>query len=78
MQSAVDGLWPYTHELFEDNDLRAPWLSIVEPALVEATLDRPVDGWAPTGGRRGLHTEHLSLLLAELQVLHRAHPGATW
>jgi len=78
MQAAVDGLWPYTHELFEDNDLRGSWLSTVEPVLAEATLDRPADGWAPTGGRRGLHTEHLSLLLAEMQVLHRAHPGARW
>jgi ring-1,2-phenylacetyl-CoA epoxidase subunit PaaC len=78
MQSAVDWLWPYTHELFEDNDHRGPWLSIVERVLAEATLQRPADGWAPTGGRRGLHTEHLSLLLAEMQVLHRAHPGARW
>ena len=31
-----------------------------------------------TGGRTGIHTEHLSRLLAEMQVLHRAHPGATW
>jgi ring-1,2-phenylacetyl-CoA epoxidase subunit PaaC len=78
MQAAVDGLWPYTHELFEDNDLRESWLSTVEPVMAEATLDRPADGWAPAGGRRGLHTEHLSRLLAEMQVLHRAYPGARW
>jgi len=78
MQSAVDGLWPYTHELFEGGDHRDAWLSIVEPVLAEATLDRPADGWAPTGGRVGRHTEHLSYLLAEMQVLHRAHPGARW
>jgi len=79
MQAAVDEVWPYTHELFEDDaDLRGAWLSIVEPVLAEATLDRPADGWAPTGGRSGQHTEHLSYLLAEMQVLHRAHPGARW
>jgi ring-1,2-phenylacetyl-CoA epoxidase subunit PaaC len=50
----------------------------VEPILAEATLERPVDGWAPEGGRRGVHTEHLSYLLGEMQVLHRAHPGARW
>ncbi|GIG57619.1 phenylacetic acid degradation protein [Longispora fulva] len=77
-QAAVDELWPYTHELFEGNDLRAGWLAAVEPVLAEATLTRPEDGWAPTGGRQGLHTTHLSYLLAEMQVLHRAHPGATW
>ncbi|MEV6526550.1 1,2-phenylacetyl-CoA epoxidase subunit PaaC [Longispora sp. NPDC051575] len=77
-QAAVDELWPYTHELFEGNDLRSGWLAAVEPILAEATLTRPEDGWAPTGGRQGLHTTHLSYLLAEMQVLHRAHPGATW
>ncbi|WP_412541448.1 1,2-phenylacetyl-CoA epoxidase subunit PaaC [Longispora sp. K20-0274] len=77
-QAAVDALWPYTHELFEGNDLRTGWLATVEPILAEATLTRPDDGWAPTGGRQGLHTTHLSYLLAEMQVLHRAHPGATW
>ncbi len=86
MQSAVDEIWPYTHELFQPDPtapvdpagLRAEFLAIVEPVLAEATLTRPADGWAPEGGRRGLHTEHLSYLLAEMQVLHRAHPGARW
>ena len=79
MQAAVDELWPYTHELFEDEpELRSAWLSTVEPVLAEATLERPVDGWAPRGGRDGQHTEALSYLLAEMQVLHRAHPGAKW
>jgi ring-1,2-phenylacetyl-CoA epoxidase subunit PaaC len=79
MQAAVDELWPYTHELFESApEHRAAWLERVEPVLAEATLGRPADGWAPGGGRAGQHTEQLSYLLAEMQVLHRAHPGATW
>jgi ring-1,2-phenylacetyl-CoA epoxidase subunit PaaC len=89
MQAAVDELWPYTHELFAADEvgagapvdpagLRPAWLSIMEPLLAEATLSRPADGWAPTGGRTGRHTEHLSHLLAEMQVVHRAHPGADW
>ncbi len=86
MQAAVDELWPYTVELFEADPaapvdpagLRAAFLAGVEPVLERATLDRPADGWGPTGGRAGLHTEHLSYLLAEMQVLHRAHPGARW
>jgi ring-1,2-phenylacetyl-CoA epoxidase subunit PaaC len=94
MQAAVDQVWPYTHELFVDDPLargldeagvavnpatlRAAWLERVEAVLAEATLTRPADGWAPAGGRDGVHTEHLSYLLAELQVLHRAHPGARW
>jgi ring-1,2-phenylacetyl-CoA epoxidase subunit PaaC len=80
MQDAVDRVWPYTHELFEGPhaDLRDGWLSTVEGVLAEATLQRPADGWAPTGGRQGRHTEELSYLLGEMQVLHRAHPGASW
>jgi ring-1,2-phenylacetyl-CoA epoxidase subunit PaaC len=80
MQSAVDELWPYTYELFDAApDLRTGWLAVVEPVLAEATLTRPADGgWAPRGGREGRHTEHLSYLLGEMQVLHRAHPGASW
>jgi ring-1,2-phenylacetyl-CoA epoxidase subunit PaaC len=86
MQAAVDQIWPYTHELFAaDPDapvdpatLRPSFMSTVDAVLTEATLVRPVDGWAPAGGRSGVHTEHLSYLLAEMQVLHRAHPGARW
>lgn len=78
MQDAVDQIWPYTHELTTGEVSRADWLAIVEPVLDEATLVRPADGWAPTGGRSGVHTEHLSPLLAEMQVVHRAYPGAKW
>jgi ring-1,2-phenylacetyl-CoA epoxidase subunit PaaC len=76
-QAAVDELWPYTYEMC--GDLREPWLKTVGAVLDEATLTRPGEGgWAPTGGRQGRHTEALSYLLAEMQVVHRAHPGARW
>jgi ring-1,2-phenylacetyl-CoA epoxidase subunit PaaC len=75
MSEAVARLWAYTYDLCED---RAAWLRTVEPVLAEATLERPADGPARDGGRIGRHTEHLSYLLAEMQVLHRAHPGARW
>jgi ring-1,2-phenylacetyl-CoA epoxidase subunit PaaC len=79
MQDAVDHVWPYTHELTAGEVSRADWLAIVDPVLAEATLVRPADdGWAPSGGRSGVHTEHLSYLLAEMQVVHRAYPGAKW
>ncbi|SCE65536.1 ring-1,2-phenylacetyl-CoA epoxidase subunit PaaC [Micromonospora viridifaciens] len=86
MQAAVDQVWPYTHELFapwpgapvDPATLRADFDTCVDAVLAEATLTRPADGWTPGGGRDGVHTEHLSYLLAEMQVLHRAHPGANW
>lgn len=81
-QAAVDEQWPYTFELFGDvPKLRADWLSRVDAVLREATLTRPDDdtvGFRPTGGRDGVHTEHLGYLLAEMQHLHRSHPGASW
>lgn len=59
--------------------LREEWDEHVDRVLTEATLTRPEDGWTPPpGGRRGVHTEELGFLLAEMQHLHRSHPGATW
>ncbi|WP_406038826.1 phenylacetate-CoA oxygenase subunit PaaC [Micromonospora sp. NBC_00898] len=86
LQAAVDEVWPYVHELFaadpaapvDPATLRADFDTCVSTVLDEATLTRPADGWMPGGGRAGVHTEHLSFLLAEMQVLHRAHPGAKW
>ncbi|HEX6499390.1 MAG TPA: 1,2-phenylacetyl-CoA epoxidase subunit PaaC [Micromonosporaceae bacterium] len=94
MQHALDEIWPYTYELFESDDLtrrvaeagvgvdpstlRGAWHSVVDGVLRAANLTMPSDPWRPTGGRTGRHTEHLSYLLGEMQVLHRAHPGATW
>jgi len=93
-QAGLDAVWPYTHELFTDDQLfgqvadrgvgplpsglRDGWLGTVEPVLAEATLTVPADGWRPSGGRKGLHTQGFGYLLAELQHLHRSHPGATW
>jgi ring-1,2-phenylacetyl-CoA epoxidase subunit PaaC len=93
-QAALDDLWMYTGEMFEMDaaesglaaqgiavdrgTLKPAWEASLERVLAEATLRRPVDGWMQTGGRVSQHTEHLGRLLAEMQVLHRAHPGATW
>jgi ring-1,2-phenylacetyl-CoA epoxidase subunit PaaC len=87
-QAAVDTLWPYIGELFaasaaggvfpDPGTLRATWNATVEEILARATLTRPKDGWMQSGGRSGYHTEHLGYLLAEMQFLQRAYPGATW
>ncbi|MFJ4406983.1 1,2-phenylacetyl-CoA epoxidase subunit PaaC [Streptomyces sp. NPDC088910] len=89
-QRAVDGLWRYTGELFEPLDglgtdlpsLREPWLERVTDVLHRATLEIPqgVDRtpWSAGAGRQGVHTEAFGRMLAEMQHLHRAHPGASW
>jgi ring-1,2-phenylacetyl-CoA epoxidase subunit PaaC len=62
--------------------LEAPWREQIEPVLAEATLTAPANVWMQglpaKGGRQGMHTEHLGYLLAEMQFLQRAYPGAQW
>ena len=59
--------------------LRGPWLELVRATFDEATLPMPdPDAWMQRGGKRGRHSEHLGYLLAEMQFVQRAYPGATW
>jgi ring-1,2-phenylacetyl-CoA epoxidase subunit PaaC len=92
--AALEALWPYAGELFADDDvaraaaaaglaplpssLRPAWDAEIGRLLAEATLARPADGWAQGGGAAGRHSEHLGHLLAALQFLPRAYPGARW
>lgn len=93
-QAALEELWPYVGEMFEVDQveralieagvavdpvsLRATWDKTIDDVLAEATLTRPQDGYMQSGGRVGRHSEHLGYILAELQFLQRAYPGATW
>ncbi len=59
--------------------LRAAFLEHVSEIFAEATLVMPSpDAWMQKGGKTGVHTEHLGYLLAEMQFLQRAYPGAEW
>ena len=87
-------MWPYVAELFQDDELTtrlAETGAAVEPSslrpdfdrltaeiLAEAELEVPDVPAAPGGGRHGQHSEHLGYLLAEMQVLARDFPGASW
>lgn len=91
---ALEDLWMYTGEMFEMDTvdlagleagwgvncaaMREAWLAEIEPVLAEATLTRPADGYMQTGGRTGIHTEHLGHMLASMQYLQRAYPGMSW
>ena len=93
-QRALDELWRFTGELFDDDAidgvvaglgikvdhaaLRSRWDAIVHDVLARATLARPGDRAMQRGGRRGRHTEHLGHLLATMQIVARSHPGASW
>jgi ring-1,2-phenylacetyl-CoA epoxidase subunit PaaC len=94
MQAALDELWTYTGELFDTDDvdramverdigidlaaLRPPWTEHVEKTLSEATLQIPTGQYMQRGGKRGVHTEKLGYLLAEMQFLQRTYPGVQW
>jgi ring-1,2-phenylacetyl-CoA epoxidase subunit PaaC len=94
VQSALESLWPYTVELFAEDDLdrqmadcgiaprlsdiHSAWSALIDEILAEATLKRPADRPHAWHGKRGQHSEHLGYLLAEMQYLQRAYPGARW
>jgi len=92
MRHALEILWPYVDEMFRDeavhqnldsiavrpSTLRAVWQEEISAVLTQAGLQIPATGQAMAFGRRGEHSEHLGYLLAEMQVLARKHPGASW
>jgi ring-1,2-phenylacetyl-CoA epoxidase subunit PaaC len=79
-QDAVDALWRYTDELFEGPGRvgRERWQATIDQVLDEAGLEVPDDPYQRGGGRRGLHSEHLGSLLAEMQWMQRSYPGLQW
>ncbi len=94
VQAAVDALWEYTPEFFMVDELdqlaaqsgfgvdlmsiKNQWYQRVRSVLDEATLQVPAEAWGQKGGKQGRHSEHLGYILAEMQYLQRAYPGAKW
>lgn len=94
IQKSINDLWAYTGEMFAADDvdiagsiagllpdlnaLKTQWDIEIDSVLAEAKLVRPQDGAMKTGGRMGIHTEALGTMLAEMQILPRTHPGASW
>lgn len=94
VQSALNQLWPYTVELFVEDevdramvdrgiaprlaDVQRQWNSRMDALLAEATLVRPGERPYTWFGKHGQHSEHFGYLLAEMQYLQRAYPGARW
>lgn len=94
IQTALNDYWEYSGELYTPNALEkdlaaqgiAPDLTKIQPLweervdliLEQATLQKPSNTWMQSGGKEGVHTEYLGLILTELQYLQRAYPGAEW
>ena len=94
MQAALDALWKYSGALFVPSEaeaallesgvsvdlaaIKTKWDATMDAVLSEAKLQRPEEGWMAKGGKKGVHTEHLGFILAEMQYLQRAYPGNDW
>jgi ring-1,2-phenylacetyl-CoA epoxidase subunit PaaC len=94
MIQAFKVVWPFVDELFRDDELtgrlseagaapqpsslREDFDRLTGEIMAEAELEVPNVQPSPGGGRRGLHSEHLGYILAEMQVLAREYPGASW
>lgn len=89
---AISDVWPYVDELFRDDDLidrlgdaaarpsslRPAFDRVVDTVFAEADVSVPAVMSSSAGGRDGAHATPLGHILAEMQVLARRHPGATW
>ncbi len=94
IQKAVNSLFKYHVDLFFTNhvddallkegivpEMKAihnKWMESVKNVFSEATLEIPSNNWEQSGGRLGRHSEHLGLLLAEMQYMQRAYPNMEW
>lgn len=94
INKALVELWGYTEEFFEYDEvdrkmldlgfcmekgaLKEAWLNLVRNGLLDAELEIPESQWTAQGGRRGVHTEHMGRLLAEMQVIQRRYPDLSW
>jgi ring-1,2-phenylacetyl-CoA epoxidase subunit PaaC len=94
MQAGLDAMWPFAADLFatdaveteliaagvavDAQPVRAAWDDTLGDVLARASLSVPADPYERTGGRTGMHTEHLGHVLTEMQWLHRSHVGAQW
>lgn len=94
IQDSLNTLWRYTSELFFEDEVDAEmhkqgiapnmsevfdeWNTTVHAVLHEATLQIPTNNWKHEGGRRGMHSEHLGHILAEMQYMQRAYPNMEW
>lgn len=93
MQQAVDNLWRFTGELFWLMKWSSVWLSRALRLIrvncrpngkarytrrFDSGLQIPQEAAFRSGGKQGLHSEHLGPLLAEMQYLQRSHPGLQW
>lgn len=94
LQKALNELWRFSGELFEMDEadeillkehiavntetLKPEWKKQIDAIFEKAGIKIPETVFMQTGGLRGVHSEHLGYLLAEMQYLPRMYPDAKW
>lgn len=94
MQDAIDALFIFTDELFQQTDadlamietgvgidvtvFKEVYYNTVRDILTEATLVMPESPYFRSGGKSGIHSEHMGYILAEMQYMQRTYPNMTW
>ncbi|MET0463334.1 MAG: 1,2-phenylacetyl-CoA epoxidase subunit PaaC [Chitinophagaceae bacterium] len=94
INEALQELWPYTGEMFipvsfekeladlgtvpDPASLKTSWMEKTAEIFTAANLTLPGNVFMHTGGKEGTHSEHIGFILAEMQFLQRAYPGAEW
>ena len=94
MATSIHDLWRYTGEMFAADELdkimkrewggpdlaslKKQWQMEITSTLEEATIPLPEEDWMDSGGKQGQHSEHFGYLIAEMQTMQRACPGANW
>lgn len=94
LQAAIDELWRFTDDLFETgegydelvksgvapdmNAIKAQWTKTMDEVLAKSTIKKPENAFMQKGSVKGIHTEHIGYLLAEMQYMQRSYPGARW
>lgn len=94
IQEAVNNLWRYTDELFQQTEVEKAMLEagigvdtgefkekyyqLLTSILTQATLEVPTTTFFQKGGKQGVHTEHMGYLLSDLQYMQRTYPNMSW
>ncbi len=94
IEAALPVLWRHAPELFDADavdeqaaaagigprwsELEADWQAEMAALFAECGLSAPPASAFRSTGKRGVHSEHMGYILAEMQHLQRAYPGGVW
>ncbi len=89
LEQALDDSWPFVNEMFQPenfeiesavqvNELQVAWTEKIHACFSDAGMEIPVTTHTRSGGKKGIHSEHLGYILAEMQYLQRSYPGCEW